>query len=468
MLRHTLVVIGVCAMSALIAYRAYVIPFSHDEASTWLNYRHLNVWSCLSNYFCWASANNHWLNTLLLQWSASIFGEQPWALRLPNILAGVAYLLCAALIVGKYVQNYGLQLAGFLFLSAHVYLLDFFSLARGYGLMAAGVIWGVYGMLRYIEKSETKWLVTSIVMLMLAVLSNFTALIPFAGIGIAWLVWILLSGKFNLILRHGVYWVGSVLVLYFLLRYPVKTVSGSGALEWGASGISEMGADLMRSLLYGVRYFGDATYLYALYALIALLGLIVLTSLFHSRKETKHPIWLMTLILVLNIIVIVLQMKLTGSQAPEGRKTIFLIPIIFAIVACGLGLIRNTGTASLIGIIISLALIGHLIRTLPMKSTREWYYDAYYPQMLSSVLPEGEKSDSIRLGSSWIFNPSLVYYQKTQALPISGLDYQKPLIIDSTMHYYFVEPVDTVGMIQNGFDLEKRIGPVLLFKNKRQ
>ena len=365
MLRHTLVVIGVCALSALIAYRAYVIPFSHDEASTWLNFRELNLWSCLSNYFCWATGNNHWLNSLLLQWSASIFGEQPWALRLPNIMAGVAYLLCAALIVGKYVQNYGLQLAGFLFLSAHVYLLDFFSLARGYGLMTAGVIWGVYGMLRYIEKWEARWLVTAIIMLMFAIFSNFTALIPFVAIGIGWLLWVLISGKFNLVFRHGAYWLGSGLILFFLLRYPVRTVAGSGALEWGAAGIKEMGVDLLRNLLYGVRYFEDATFLYALYALLAVLGLILLISIFHKRKDIKHPICFVALLLVMNIVVIALQMKITGSHAPEGRKTIFLIPIIFTLVACGMGLLKNSGTASLIGIIIT---------TLTIRKCFQLYY----------------------------------------------------------------------------------------------
>jgi hypothetical protein len=106
----------------------------------------------------------------------------------------------------------------------------------------------------------------------------------------------------------------------------------------------------------------------------------------------------------------------------------------------------------------------HTFRPHFWASCREWYYDAYYPELFSSILPDGSSGDSIKLGSSWIFNPSLTFYQKTKSLPVSGLNYQKPLAIDSSMQYYFVEQTDTSGMHLHGFLPEKNIGPFFLFK----
>jgi len=467
MLKHVLLALGVIALGALIAYRAYVIPFTHDEASTWLNYRNLNVWSCYSNAQCWGTANNHWLNTFLMQRSSALFGDQVWALRLPNVLAGLGYFICAALICGRYLHNYALRFAGLLLLCAHVYLLDFFSLARGYGLMTCGVIWGIYGLLRYTEAWSRKWLIASIVSLVLGILGNFTGLIAWAAIGAGWLLYVIASGKYSFVLRHGIYWLGSAVLLFLLLQFPIRQLAGASEFAWGSANPFAMATDLMQNLLYGVRYFEDATYLYTVYLVVALIIVVLGMAIIIRKKESKNPVFLLILLLVLNVVIIATQQQLMDTQAPVGRKSIYLIPFVFGIFVLGLGLLRNTGTASFLGIIISLAFIGHLLRTLPMHSTREWFYDAYYPQLLSDVLPKGAASDSITMGSSWIFSPGLQFYQQSVPLPIGGLVYQRPLVIDSTMQFYFVEQADTAGMSQNGFDLEKRFGPFLLFKNQK-
>jgi len=465
MKRNWLLVLGILLMASLIAYRSCVIPITHDEASTWLNYRHINVWSCIANAACWGTGNNHWLNTLLLQWSASFFGDGVWALRLPNVLAGIGYLVCAALISTRYSKNQVLQCAGFLLLCGHVYLLDFFSLARGYGLMASGAIWGIYALLRYIEKYELRWLAISLSAFSFAILGNFTALLPWSAMASGWFLWLIINKKFNLLFQHSVLWLVNAGILFLLLQFPIKTLAGSGEFDWGAANPWAMAKDLMVNLLYGVRYFGDHTSLYLLFGLIVFVLVICCMGLLIKKHESNPPVIFMALLLLLNIIVIILQQKITGSLAPTGRKSIYFIPFIFSFLVLGLALIRNMKTGMVVGSLLSLTVFLHFVRTLPVKSCREWYYDAYYPEMISTIFPEESRSDSIRLGTSWIFNPALRYYQKTNPLPISGLDYQNPLVINSTMQYYFVEQQDTAGMAASRFVLEKRIGPFLLFKN---
>lgn len=401
-----------------------------------------------------------------MQWSVDIFGDHIWAIRLPNILAGISYFICAALLSARFIKNSFLQVAGFVVLCGHVYLLDFFSLARGYGLMAAGVLWAIYSMLRYIEQLDQRWLLVSISALFFAILGNFTALLPWSAMAAAWLVWILTSKKWDLLWRHGLYWLSSAVLLFILLRFPITTLSKSGEFEWGASNPWVMGIDLLQNLLYGVRYFGEDTFLYALLLILFLVVMCLFGALGSRYKEKRLPVLCMLLLLVMNVMVIILQEQITGTQAPVGRKSIYLIPFIFGLFTVALGMLRNAGTISFVGIIVTLAFIGHLIFTLPMKSCREWYYDAYYTELLSEILPGGPDSDSIRLGTTWIFVPALSYYQKSIPLPLAGLQYQRPLVIDSTMNYYYVEQQDTTGMISNGFEMEKRIGPFFLFKRE--
>lgn len=452
-------------LAFLIAYRAYSLPITHDEASTWLNYRHLNVWSCMSNAVCWGTANNHWLNTLLLQWSAFFFGDVPWALRLPNVLAGFGYILCALLISGRYIENKILQFAGFVLICGHVYLLDFFSLARGYGLMASGVIWGIYGMLRYIEKYEWRWLVFASSALTFAVLGNFTALLPWAAIGMGWGLWLLLSKKFSLLFRHGLIWLVNAVILFILLRYPIKTLANSGEFSWGAKNIWEMSKDLIINLLYGERIFGEHSADYILIVLGILATIICSIGLLKKNINGRESIIFMCLLLFLNFFIILLYQKLTGSLAPVGRKSIYLIPFLFGFFALSLQFIKKTSLSIVIGILLSSVLLYRIPLTAHTGYCREWYFDVGYPELFASVLPKGGSSDSIRLSSSWIFNPSLTFYQRTIPFPLGGLPYQRPLEIDSTMDYYYIESSDSVGMDAKGFVLDKTIGPFFLFKN---
>ena len=378
------------------------------------------------------------------------------------MLAGIGYLVCATLICGRYIHNYALKLAGFLLLSAHVYLIDFFSLARGYGLMTCGVLWGIYFLLRYTERWEKKWLLGCILSFVLAVLANFTALLPFAAAGLVWGVCVLISKQYTLLYRHGLIWLISLLLLGALLFSPLKTLSASGEFEWGADGIRSMGVDLIQSLLYGVRYFKENTFLIVLFVMLGFMALALLLAFVSRQKEPRKVFFFFFLVLIANIAGIFFLEMITGAQPPTGRKSIYLIPIIFCVFVAGLGLLKDTGTASFAGIILSLALVGHMIRTLPIASVREWYYDAHYPELLSTIFPEDHPSDSVRMGTSWIFQPALKFYQTTLPLPLGGLEYQRPLVPDSTMHYYFVETSDTVGMNALGFDVKKNIGPFLL------
>lgn len=452
---------GMVLLDVFIIRRAILVPITHDEASTWLNFRHFNMWSCATEYYCWMTANNHWLNTILLQGSANLFGEAPWALRLPNVIAGMLYTLGAVLFVQRYISSTSLRVAGFLLLTAHVYLLDFFSLARGYGLLSCAVLWSVLLLLRYVETFRWSYLAGVVTIMMLGVLSNFTGLLPMAALGATWMSWVLLQKKYALLYRHGWMWLLALLILYPLLEYPIRMLADSGEFLFGSRNLIEMTKDLAGSLMYGATYFGEGTSSLMGWLLVGGLcgmGLLVVIK----RRVASGALKIAMLVLIFNLAVIVALQVLTGALAPIGRKSIYLIPIFFLVFALGLNFIRHQLTQRIAGVIIPVFIVYHFSFAAPWPYVREWYYDAYYPQLFKVMMPDG---DSVRLGSSWIFNPALQYYRSAQSMPLAGLEYQKNIVVDSTMQYYYLESTDTTQMRDHGFVRIPYDGPFYLYRN---
>ena len=459
-------VLCVLVFGVLITYRSFVIPITHDEASSWLNYHTTPIWSCFFDPKCWGTANNHWLNTLLFQWSEFFFGNDPWALRLPNVLAGWGYLAGAALLCSRYIKTFVLQVLGFLLLCSHVYLLDFFSLARGYGIMTCGVMWGMYALIRYTELWNIRSLLICITSVFLAILGNFTAILAYASLGLVWLILVFVKRKTNLLFRHGAYWAMSAVVLFLLLRLPVQTLSASGEFTQGAANVYETGVNLMQSIMYGRNYIGPSTP-QVLLVFFLLLILVFLVRVQLRKPSDNRPFIIVTTLLFANILMIVLQQLITGSHTPVGRKSIYLIPLIFGAVSLGFACTGNNRMKLLGAGVIIVLLVFHTSRVLDFRSVREWYYDAYYPELLSTILPGGAGTDSVHLATSWIFYPALNFYKETVPLPFSDLPYQRPLVIDTSKQYYFVETPDSTGFYERGFHHQKSIGPFFLFKNSR-
>lgn len=125
----------VALLLASIAYRAYALSFTIDEAMSY-NYV-LGLWEDDLR------ANDHWLNTFFMRVCNLTLGSSEWSLRLPNVLS---FLLYSAAVFGL-IRNLKSRL---LFYSSAAVLLfqpaflEFFSLARGYGMGVAFFAYGFY------------------------------------------------------------------------------------------------------------------------------------------------------------------------------------------------------------------------------------------------------------------------------------------------------------------------------------
>jgi hypothetical protein len=111
--------------------RATRVALTIDEATTYLLYLSSNIAAVFN--LNWAT-NNHFLNTLLAKLFCGLAGNSEFVLRLPSLLGYGVYLLFSFLTLDRFLRNKPVVVCGFLLLNLNPYVLDYFSLCRGFGL----------------------------------------------------------------------------------------------------------------------------------------------------------------------------------------------------------------------------------------------------------------------------------------------------------------------------------------------
>ncbi len=119
---------------ASIVIKAASSDLTWDEAWTYLFYGRTPLGFTRLDY-----ANDHPLNSILIWASTRMFGNSEFIIRIPNVLAGGLYLYSSAKLIGA-VRG---KLLAFALCVLQPYLLDYFALARGYGIAAALVQFGL-------------------------------------------------------------------------------------------------------------------------------------------------------------------------------------------------------------------------------------------------------------------------------------------------------------------------------------
>jgi len=180
-------VLGLLILALAGAYltaRAVLVPLTYDEASSLARY----VAAEPLALFDFASATNHLLSSALTRLSSGLFGTSAIALRLPSLLAGLAYLaIVASLAYGS--RHALIGLAGLVLLTTNPYLLDYLSLSRGYGLAIALLTGSVYALARWCEQPSSsadsnRNLAFTLTLAGAAVAANFAMLSPFLAIAV--------------------------------------------------------------------------------------------------------------------------------------------------------------------------------------------------------------------------------------------------------------------------------------------
>jgi hypothetical protein len=199
------------------------VPMRYDEATTYDNFVSKPLWVALANY---ATPNNHLLNTFLAKVSVGVFGNEPWAVRLPALVAGIA-LVPATLALGRVLYGRIAALLGAALVAASSTLVEYSTNARGYTLVALATAIAFLAAARAVKRDSVgAWALVAVA----GALGLYAVPVMIYPLGGAFL-WILASGWIEgrtlqpLLARLGVtVLVTSVLTL--LLYAPVYAASG--------------------------------------------------------------------------------------------------------------------------------------------------------------------------------------------------------------------------------------------------
>jgi hypothetical protein len=176
-----LVLLG-AGLLAYIVVRARRIPLAFDEIFT-LQHFARGTWGQALGWTGRVSANNHVLNSALMKLFVPADTRSELLVRLPNVLAGALYLGAAAAIARRLATPL-LTLAGFLILCSNPFVLDWFSLARGYGLACAFLLAAVAALHAAIAgpARRRRLEVFAAAFGAAAVLANLTFVLPYAAL----------------------------------------------------------------------------------------------------------------------------------------------------------------------------------------------------------------------------------------------------------------------------------------------
>ncbi|MEO8590304.1 MAG: hypothetical protein ABI432_13100 [Flavobacteriales bacterium] len=172
-----------------VALRAFVVPVIHDEARTFQMYVLTGDW--LPFEAVW-DAGNHVLVTGLAQISYALFGSGLLALRMWSVLAFPLYALYTWR-VGTMIVSPMVRWCLWMALLCAPFLLDFFSLFRGYGLAMAFLLMAVYHGARFTATGTNRHLRLALAAMAFAAFGSLSLLIMWcallAGLSVATFRW---------------------------------------------------------------------------------------------------------------------------------------------------------------------------------------------------------------------------------------------------------------------------------------
>ena len=381
--------------AALVFYslqRATLLSFTFDESNTAMHVMKHSFWEVIS--FQFPSANTHLLNSVLSMWFGEVFGYQDWILRLPNVLGHLLYIIFSVKLSRLLFPTTLLRVSAFAVLNLNAWMLDFFALSRGYGLGIAFTLVSVYFLVLHFSKPDQKNLLWSMVMAVLAVLSNFTFIHFFLGIGGSWLLLITLTHPpfKTLWLKQIVPLVAFGVGLGLLIYWPVKQLVVHNQLYWGGkTGFwHDTAASLIRHSAYAQSYakgFAENVEL-AVMITCVLMSLAAIFILFRRKEIHQKPFFFVFAILALSVASSLLQHHLAGSKYLMQRTGIMYIPVFMVAVVAFVGWMKDHFTFRCAGcsvVVLALLMGYHFHRSNNHTFVFDWPFDQGTRAMLADL-----------------------------------------------------------------------------------
>lgn len=413
-----------------IGIRSASLSFTHDEALSYLIVK--------GETSIEGTANHHLLNTWLMA-AFSLISESEFCLRMPGMIGFILY----AFFSFRILKNQKFLLLLFFWVPAlffNNYLLDYFSLARGYGLSIGLMFASLY----YLFSLEKKIWTHTLLCLgfgALAVLANLNLINFFIAISFVCLLQLVNKNKQQFtksffkksipILITLVLFLLACAQRLLLLKKNEQLYYGVDSILYSWDSIVIWSLDL--SLL------PDDFLLYLKIALLIVWLTVTLQLLRKFDLQSKlAKIWILVNLIITGLLI---EHIFFAALYPQNRTFIYFLPI--AVMFVGLAIEdwlkskffeKRNGIIIIICAFIGLHLTYQFGRRMNFQQVIEWSYDSGTKQVAetAAALSRGTPTE---IQHNWIFGPALKYYQISRNYPIKLRTLEEPR--DETVHLIY-------------------------------
>jgi hypothetical protein len=469
---------GVVALSAVFfAYavlRARMLSITHDEALTYLLHVFNTSYTEIFLHLKPIGSNNHLLNSLGMKLLADRLGNAELVLRIPALLGYALYLAAGFSILRLFLDRHNLFI-GLVLLQTNPFLMDFFSLARGYSLGVGLSLWGVYYLFKRVQVTDpadtakiVKTNLLSLAMLSLSVTANLTFLTMYAAVAVVLLIVELAAAlrsrrrsatgsltRFSLSFLLPLFVSGVVLGIVY--QPAVIEQIMPHLTDWG--GVRGFWHDTVRSLVkasfYGQPHTGrrmvdDVKLAIIGVFLVALAtGLTLLVRRKKTRSASRYLIAVTGLLLIIGVSASV-QHYLIGQRYALERGAIFLIPLFLLLLLLLWRHVWFIGQRSLrvavqifcVGVFLVFSI--HGVSCVNLTYCYDWKYDAFTKKAAARIsamaAANREQKKKARVGINWVFQPSMDFYIVTRKMTSVRRTHRKGP--DGVFDYYYILDTD--------------------------
>ncbi|KXU35017.1 hypothetical protein AXK12_00145 [Cephaloticoccus capnophilus] len=396
--------------------RAINVGVTHDEAAT----IEISNYSFLRVLFTIVIANNHIPYTILIKLLFLTGNDSLFIARLPSLLSFIPYLYFGYKITSKNLSGI-IGLGCFFLLSSNPFLLEFFSLARGYGLSLSFMLGALYFASENVKTFSPSTLSKSLILGALSVWAVFSMIYFFSAL--------------ILILN---------LSTYLKKNKELLRISLKQSAFIGLSTLLLIGMPLSRLIIYGELYYGgtDSFYSDTLVTLtqhslsknyrqetapevyiilntliVVLIGCILISYLRSRKKHTHHSENFFIAITALIILLITSAHYLAGIKYPIDRVALFFYPLF---IFCLFYSLRNINkyVRTIISLLVVLGFSLNLIINHNTYKTTTWDFDAHNEEILKAINKIGESNNKlVTLQAEYAFIPPLNFYINRNSYP---------------------------------------------------
>jgi hypothetical protein len=443
---------------AVVGYCALCNDITHDEAYTWFIAQYSLRGAMLMED---PNANNHILNTIFVMlFSDRIFGAHEWAVRVGALTGFVIYIYAAYNLVLFYFKTIISRISAFLLFFSNPYLIEFFSLGRGYSLSIGLMLLSVYHFQNTKSKHYLWW---SFGAAALGVYANFTLLpyflclfaVYFLNFSLTFLKnkTSLAQMNFGLILEEIKPVLSVCALLFVFIAIPIYQLKTHNQLYYG--GEVGLWSDTIKSLAETLIYSKTSPENTTLVAQIAL-AIFGLSWSLVFYKKIKIGIALSgsknQILLVFTAVLIVLWFLFTvlATKLVIYRTALFLYPLFVAAVLATISSFEGSKLYQKASFIVflpfALLLTAHTIvqKRATLNSYRDWQSDAeterVYTKLYEQHALSASANDTLKVDAFWLHEITGIFYSAKHKKTTKILPHYKIGKPNWAYPYFIIQP----------------------------